>query len=292
LNQLQQTKIRVGNIQAIISIIVNLLLFFLKIFVGIRSASIAIIADAWHTLSDSFSSIILLIGFKISAKPADEQHPFGHGRAEIIATVIVGTILAVIGFSFLTESIKRLQEQQSANFGTLAYIATIVSILAKEGMAQFAFYAGKKYKSPLLIADGWHHRSDAISSLVVLVGIFLGKILWWADGAMGIIMAGLLFYASFNILKNSISTLIGEEPDEDFTNSIIELIKNNITQPIHLHHLHIHKYGDHQEITFHIKLKPTMQLQEAHQIADEIELLLRVEMNIEATIHLEPIKEI
>lgn len=284
-------KTRIGYIQAILSIILNMMLFALKIYAGIRSASIAIIADAWHTLSDSFSSLILLLGFKIAAKPADEKHPFGHGRAEVIATVIVGTILAIIGFSFLAESIKRLQEQQAANFGTLAYAATIISILAKEGMAQFAIRSGKKHDSYLLIADGWHHRSDAISSVVVLIGIFLGRILWWADGVMGIIMAFLLFYASFDILKHSVSPLIGEEPDEELTNSIIEFIKSHIAQPVFMHHLHVHKYGDHKEVTFHIELNPKMQLQEAHRIADEIERLLRSEMQLEATIHLEPLSD-
>ncbi|MDO9578769.1 MAG: cation diffusion facilitator family transporter [Candidatus Cloacimonadales bacterium] len=284
-------KTRIGYFQAIMSIILNLLLFALKIYAGIRSASIAIIADAWHTLSDSFSSLILLFGFKIAAKPADEKHPFGHGRAEVIATVIVGTVLAIIGFSFLVESIKRLQEQQAANFGTLAYAATIISILSKEGMAQFAIRSGKKHDSFLLIADGWHHRSDAISSVVVLIGILLGKIVWWADGVMGIIMAFLLFYASYDILKHSVSPLIGEEPDEELTNSIIDFIKRNIDQPVNMHHLHVHKYGDHKEVTFHIELDPDMQLRAAHQIADEIERLLRSEMCLEATIHLEPIRK-
>ncbi|MFC1898526.1 cation diffusion facilitator family transporter [Candidatus Cloacimonadota bacterium] len=284
-------KTRIGYLQAVLSIILNLILFGIKIFAGIRSGSIAIIADAWHTLSDSFSSIILLFGFRIAAKPADEEHPFGHGRAEIIATMIVGLILAMIGFSFLLESIKRLQVQQAASFGTLAYIVTIISIISKEGMAQFAFRSGKKHDSYLLIADGWHHRSDAISSFVVLIGIFLGRILWWVDGALGIIMAFLLFYASYDILRNSINPLIGEEADDNLTISIVELIKSHIVQPVHMHHLHVHKYGDHLEVTFHIELEPNMKLSEAHQIADDIEILLRSKMKIEATIHLEPLPE-
>jgi len=285
---MNSSKIRIGYIQAILSIILNLLLFTLKIFAGIQSASIAIMADAWHTLSDSFSSLILLFGFKISTKPADDKHPFGHGRAEIIATVIVGTILAIIGFSFLAESIKRLQLHQAAHYGILAYTATVISILTKEGMAQFAIRSGKKHNSYLLIADGWHHRSDAISSFIVLIGILLGRIIWWIDGVLGIIMALLLFYASFDILRKSISLLIGEEPNDDLTNSILDLINKNFKHPINMHHLHVHQYGDHQEVTFHIKLDPTMQLQDAHEIADKIEVLLRSEMDIEATIHLEP----
>ena len=283
-----EEKTKVGYIQAIISIVLNILLFVLKLVAGIRSASIAILADAWHTLSDSFSSIILLLGFKLATKPADEEHPFGHGRAEVVATVIIGTILAVIGFSFLAESIKRLQAQQAANFGIFAYLATVISIVSKEAIARFAIHSGRKYDSYLLIADGWHHRSDALSSLVVLIGIILGRFVWWADGALGIIMACLLFYASFDILKHSINPLIGEKADKKLTDKIIEVIKSNIEEPVYLHHLHLHQYGDHREVTFHIELNRKMDLQKAHDIADRIESLLRSKLKIEATIHLEP----
>ncbi|MCF7792728.1 MAG: cation diffusion facilitator family transporter [Candidatus Cloacimonetes bacterium] len=285
---MKNAKTQIGYLQAIISVIINILLFAVKLWAGIKSASIAIIADAWHTLSDSFSSFLLIIGFKISSKPADEKHPFGHGRAEIIFSVIVGTILAVIGVNFLVESIERLKSVHSAQFGLFAYIATIVSILAKEGMAQFAIRMGKKHNSYLLIADGWHHRSDAISSIIILIGIILGKYFWWIDGILGILMAFLLFYAAYDVLKNSISHLIGEEPSDDLICEIVELIRNKIAQPVYLHHLHVHYYGDHREVTFHIEMNPDLALKEVHTVMDEIENLLRVEMNIEATIHAEP----
>jgi cation diffusion facilitator family transporter len=281
-------KIKAGYLQAFISITLNIILFIIKYIAGIRSGSIAIIADAWHTLSDSFSSLILLFGFKLSSKPADKEHPFGHGRAELLASIVVGIILAIVGFNFLAEAIERLKHQQSASFGTFAFIVTIISIVSKEIMARYAIHFGKKYSSPLLLADGWHHRSDALSSLIVLVGILLGRYLWWIDGVLGIIMAVLIFYTSYDILKTPFGKLLGEEASDEMLCSIIELIKSYITIPINLHHLHIHNYGDHQEITFHIKLDPDMKLSEAHSIADSIEKLLRDEMNIEATIHLEP----
>jgi cation diffusion facilitator family transporter len=158
----------------------------------------------------------------------------------------------------------------------------------KELLAQFATRLGKKYDSPLLIADGWHHRSDALSSLFILTGIIFGKFFWWMDGVLGILMAFLLFYAAFDILKTSISHLIGEEPSAKLKSDIMKLITTNIDQQIHLHHLHVHHYGDHLEVTFHIRLKPETMLKDAHQITDKIEKLLRNEMNIEATIHVEP----
>ncbi len=281
-------KTRIGYLQANISIFVNLLLFGIKLWAGIKSASIAIIADAWHTLSDSFSSLLLLLGFKLAAKPADERHPFGHGRMEIIFAVIVGTILAVVGFNFLLDSIDRLRAVQSARFGTFAYLATIVSVVAKEALAQFAIYQGRKHASPLLLADGWHHRSDAISSLIVLVGITLGRYFWWIDGVLGIGMSFLLFYAAVKVLKDSISNLIGEEPDDKMSAAIKNLVQKHVEHPIYLHHLHVHRYGDHCEATFHIEMNPQTRLKEAHEISDKIENLLRSELEIEATIHVEP----
>lgn len=284
-------KTSLGYIEAIISIFLNIILFGLKYWVGIMSSSVAIIADAWHTLSDSFSSIILLIGFKISNKPADKEHPFGHGRAEIIATVIIGIILAIVGGNFLIESIRKFYSHQAASFGKPAIIIIAISVIVKELMARFAIWGGKKTGSKLLIADGWHHRTDSFSSLVILFGIFLGKFYWWVDSALGLIMSILIFHTAFEILKGSVSSLIGEKPDKELMDTIVELLKTRINLPIHLHHLHIHSYGDHKEITFHIELSPKMKLKEAHKITDEMESLIRSELKIESTIHIEPLNK-
>lgn len=283
-------KTSIGYIEAISSILLNIILFGFKYWVGIMSSSVAIIADAWHTLSDSFSSIILLIGIKISNKPADKEHPFGHGRAEIIATVIIGIILAVVGGNFLLESIRKFYSHQAASFGKPAIIITAISVIVKELMARFAIWGGKKTGSKLLIADGWHHRTDSFSSLVILFGIFLGKFYWWADSALGLIMSLLIFHVAFEILKSSVSSLIGEKPDKELMDTIVELVKSKIHIPVHMHHIHIHNYGDHKEITFHIELPPKMKLKEAHKIADEMESLIRSELEIESTIHIEPLK--
>ncbi|MFC2135505.1 cation diffusion facilitator family transporter, partial [Bacteroidota bacterium] len=147
-----------------LSIVVNILLFILKYWAGLVTGSIAIFADAWHTLSDSVSSIILIFGVKISVKSADRDHPFGHGRAENIAAIIIAILLMFIALNFVKESVEKLINRESVVFGTLSIIVIVISILGKEGLAQFAFWAGKRTGSQILKADGWHHRSDAISS--------------------------------------------------------------------------------------------------------------------------------
>ena len=273
-----------------LSIIVNIFLFGLKYWAGVATGSIAIIADAWHTLTDSISSIIVLIGVKISSKPADKKHPFGHGRAELIASLVIGVLLAIIAFSFIQESIEKLKNREAVVFGTFAIVVTIISIVSKEALAQYAIWAGEKTGSTVLKADAWHHRSDAISSIIILVGIFLGKYFWWIDGVLGIIVALLIFYATFEIFRDSINPILGKTPDESLLKEVTKICKVIYGTQMEAHHFHIHEYGDHTELTFHIYLSKDISLEEAHRIASNIENSIRENLNIEATIHMEPLE--
>ena len=284
----KEYKIFLGYLEGVISIILNTLLFGLKYWVGVKTFSIAIIADAWHTFSDSLTSLVVIIGFKISSKPADKEHPFGHGQAEVVSSVIIGTMLAIVGFNFLIASIQRFENQQSAVYNTVAIIVFVISVIVKEGLAQFSIRAGKMIDARSLIADGWHHRSDALVSLMVLAGIFVGKYFWWVDSVMGIIVSLVIFYTTYLILKESISILIGKVPAEDFKKEIEEIVADNMPQDVLLHHLHCHRYGDNKELTFHIKLPAEMKLSEAHSISEKLENKIREKMEIETTIHVEP----
>ena len=145
-------KNQTGERATIFSLLLNIVLFGIKFWAGIVSNSVALIADAWHTLSDSISSVAVLIGLKVSSQPADKKHPYGHGRAEIISAVVVGVLLAVVGFNFLIESILRLRGHEEVHYGTVAIVVTIISIVVKEGMAQYSVIIGKKSKSKALIA--------------------------------------------------------------------------------------------------------------------------------------------
>jgi len=147
----------------------------------------------------------------------------------------------------------------------------IISTIIKEGLAQFSIRAGKKINSYSLIADGWHHRSDAIVSFLILIGIFLGEYFWWVDSIMGIVVSLLIFYTAYNISKNAISALIGEKPDENLISEIRKIVNYNISRDVKLHHLHFHIYGNKKELTFHIRLPGDMRLEEAHQVATNLE---------------------
>jgi cation diffusion facilitator family transporter len=277
--------------QGVLSIIVNSLLFIAKYYAGVMSGSIALITDAWHTISDSASSLVLIVGTKMASKPADKEHPYGHGRIELITALIIGLLLVLIGFNFLSGAINKLINKEAADFGNLAIGVTIASILFNELLAQYAFYLSRKRQNPSLKADGWHHRSDALSSVIILVGILVGSYWWWMDGVLGIIMAGFIFHAGYGIFKDVINPLIGIEPPAELVADVKKLANQIAGKDIEAHHFHMHQYGSHTELTFHILLKGELILQEAHKLADEIERELLEQMDIEATIHVEPLEE-
>lgn len=286
--KMNKNRDKLGYREGIVSIVVNILLFGLKYWAGIVSGSIALIADAWHTLSDSLSSLIVIAGIKLSSKKPDKEHPFGHGRWEHIASFFIGFLLAFIAYGFMREAILRLGTHESANFGTIAVIVTIVSILVKEGLAQYAFFITRKTGNTSVKADGWHHRTDALSSVVVLAGILLKNFFWWIDSVLGILISLMLLYAVYTIIKETISKLLGEKPSDELIKKIIHIVEKHPWPDLIPHHFHIHNYGNHQELTFHIKLDKNQDIETGHRIATEIETEIREKLHIESTIHVEP----
>jgi len=158
-----------------------------------------------------------------------------------------------------------------------------------ECLAQFSFWAGRTTGNPALKADGWHHRSDAISSLIILVGIFAGSYFWWIDGVLGLIVSLLIFYAAYEIIKEGTDPLLGEKPETGLLDNLTIIAKEVSDIDTHLHHVHLHRYGSHVELTMHIRLPKNTTLENAHHIADDIESQIAKKLNIEATIHMEPI---
>lgn len=272
-----------------VSIIVNTILFGLKFWAGIVSGSVALVADAWHTLSDSLSSVFLLLGVSFSQKPADKDHPFGHGRYELIATILIGCLLAWVSYNFFVESIERLQNRDTVVYGPIAIIATIVSIVFKEGLAQYSFFIAKKANSEVVRADGWHHRSDAFSSVVILIGIFISGYFWWIDGVMGIIVSGFILYTAIQIIKSSSHTILGEKPSAELEREIASITNEAAGVNVHPHHFHIHNYIKHKELTMHIYLPNSMSIEKSHELTNSIEEAIIQELDIVATIHVEPI---
>ena len=286
------TKLKAQVFEGILSVVVNAVLFGIKFWAGLVTGSIALIADAWHTLSDSFTSIFVIFSAKLSSQKPDEKHPFGHGRWEQISSIFIAFVLGIIAYDFMINSIERFKNRESVVYGTLAIVVTIVSIIVKELLAQYAFYLGRKTDNVIVKADGWHHRSDSLSSVVVLVGILVTKFfteIWWMDSVLGMFCALAIFYAAFQIMRESISKLLGEEPDQDLISKINSEIKGIYNNDLQVHHFHLHNYITQKEITFHIRLEKNMTIEKGHDIASNIESLIKEKFDMAATVHLEPL---
>ena len=282
-------RTKAGFVEGSVALITNTALFTLKIWASIVTGSIAIAADAWHTLSDSLSAVVVIAGSKFGSKRADREHPFGHGRWELLASLFVSVIIGIIAFDFMRTSINQLSKREQVEFGLLAIIATVVSIVVKEAMAQYAFYIARKTGNVSVKANGWHHRSDALSSIVVLIGIFFAKQFWWVDSVLGIIIALMLFYVCFTIMREAITKLLGEEPDMDLIARIIDEIKKIYNDDFNIHHFHLHNYISQKELTFHIRLGENVTIGKGHAIATGIEEIIRDKFGMDATIHIEPL---
>jgi cation diffusion facilitator family transporter len=232
--------------------------------------------------------VVVIFGARVSAKPPDKEHPFGHGRAELIASVLIAALLGFVAYEFINQSIVKLSGHESVNFGAIAIVVTIISIIVKEGLAQYAFRAARKTNYSSLRADGWHHRTDAISSGIILVGIFAGKYFWWIDGVMGILVAIMIFWAGYGILKQAMSRLLGEAPQPDLVHHLTASAKKITRLDLRIHHIHLHEYGDHKELTFHVKLPPKMTVEEAHDLIEKVENQIWDDLGLAATVHMEP----
>jgi cation diffusion facilitator family transporter len=282
-------KRKAGYFEGIVSVAVNTGLFALKFWAGIVTGSLALTADAWHTLSDSMSSVIVVLAVRLSSKKADKEHPFGHGRWEQIASLFIAFLLGIIAFDFLKNSLFRFRQKEAVRYGTLAIAVTVVSIVVKEVLARIAFYIGKKTDSASVRADGWHHRTDMLSSAVVLAGIVFASRFWWIDSALGAIISLMLFYAAYSIVKESTTKLLGEEPEQELIDKITRTVKNIYAYDMQLHHFHIHNYVLHKELTLHIRLNKDMTIEQGHNVATDIEYIIENQYGIIATVHIEPL---
>jgi len=281
-------------VAGVVSVAVNTVLFAVKFWAGLVTGSIALMADAWHTLSDSITSVFMIPAAKLASKKPDKEHPFGHGRWELIVSILMAFVLAGIGLEFLTGSFERFQNRQSGEItSTLALVITIVSIVVKEALAQYEFYLGRKYKNPVITADAWHSRTDSIGSVAILIGIIVAKLvpgLWWMDSVLGAICALIIFYAAFEIMKEVVTKILGEEPKQEFINELTDEIKKIYDSDLELHHVHLHNYITHKELTLHIRLEENMTIKDSHKVATVIENIIQEKFAMIATTHVEPLE--
>lgn len=274
-------------LEAWVSIIGNTILFIIKIILGVMANSISLIADSVHTLSDVLTSIVVLIGFKVSGRPADERHPFGHGRMETITTLIIAVLLLVVGFNFCYVSIKRFIHPPAVEGAVFTVIVMLVSAIAKEGMARFSFNLGRGIRASALIADAWHHRSDAFASVLVAIAIIAARFGYFrVDAAFGILVSLLILWVGAGFLRTSVSYLIGEIPRAEFINKISELALE-IPGIKGVHGILVHNYGDKNIISLHIEVADNLSLEQAHSLATTVENKIANSLNASVVTHVD-----
>lgn len=282
-------KAKFGRLEGWVSIVSNFLLFVFKLIIGLLINSIALIADAVHSLSDVSTSLIVIIGYHISGKPADRKHPFGHQRAEYITSLIIAIILGIAGFEFIKSSINRLKnpEVQSITIGVILFI--ILTILVKTWLGAFAKFLGNKINSSALKADALHHYTDSISSVLVLIAI-IGSGLGYPflDGIGGIAVGFLLIWAGFSIARDSADELIGTSPSPQYVQKINEICMS-IDNVLNTHEIVVHSYGDQHFISLHVEVDQSMDSMKIHDVGDTVKEILKERLGAYTTVHVDPI---
>ena len=279
--------------------VVNFILLTLKFIAGFVGNSSAMIADAVHSLSDFITDIIVIVFVRISSKPQDEGHDYGHGKYETLATAIIGVILFFVGIGILINSLESIIDvckgKELEAPSTLALAAAAISILAKEILYQYTVLKGKRLNSKAVIANAWHHRSDAFSSVGTLIGIggamFLDAKWRVLDPIAAFVVSLFIVKVSVELVKPCVDELLEKSLPKDVEDKIIDIILSQpeVSSPHHLRTRHI---GNNIAIEIHIRLDGSMSLKDAHDITKKIEISLKEEFGLDTHIgiHFEPKK--
>jgi len=283
-----------GSLTSAVGICTNIFLALIKLFIGIISASAAIIADALNNLSDAGSSIITLVSFRMSAKPADRDHPFGHARIEYIASMVISFLILLVGFETLTDSVSvliGLSDSEPVIFSYATIIILSLSILFKLWLALFYKKIAKKIDSSVILASSVDSLTDCISTSAVLASAIVIKLTNFQllDAIVSIGVSSLIIVAGIKILNETKNSLLGEAPVEEQLRDIDRII-SEYPEVIGVHDLIIHNYGpNHYIASFHAEVDGSQDIYALHDTIDNIEKRIHNELNITCTIHMDPI---
>ena len=288
---IQHTFVRsqYGILEGWMSVIINLILGVIKIIIATLIGSISLLADGIHSLSDMVTSFIVIFSFYLGRKPSDEEHPFGHGRVEQIAALIMAVLIGVGGIELIKGSFDRVLDPQPVQMSIAAIIILVLTVVLKEILGRISQYYGHKIHSLALEADSWHHRTDAISSILVIIAIFSARAgLPIADGIVGILIGLFIIYTGIDIARRTSMKLLGTRPSEELMKEV-ETMALKTENALAIHDMICHEYGTQMVISFHLEVPSQLKLSEAHTIADKIENKILNELKIQTTVHLDPV---
>lgn len=279
-----------GMLGGFVGIFCNIILFLSKFIAGLLTASIAIIADSFNNLSDAGSSIITLVGFKLSGAPADNKHPFGHGRIEYISGFIVSMIIILVGVELGKTSVGKIINVGNISFNIISLIILIVSILIKLWLGLFNKTLGEKINSSTMKANAMDSISDVISTIAVIISMLVYKFTGFnIDGYIGVLVALFICYTGIQTARDTLNPLLGEAPEKEFVEEIENFVLKypNI---VGVHDLIVHNYGPGRRIiSLHAEVPSKIDILKIHDTIDNIERALHKRFDCEAVIHMDPI---
>ncbi len=280
-----------GTLSGGVGIVCNIILFCIKLLTGIISASISVIADAFNNLSDAASSIITIIGFKLADKPADNDHPYGHGRYEYLSGLLIAILIIITAVELLKSSVDKILNPVTVEFSIFSLIILVFSICLKLWMALFNKKIGNKLNASAMLATSADSLSDCIATGAVLLSLIIGHIFSInIDGYAGILVALFVFKAGIEAASDTLQPLLGKAPDPEFVKELEEeILRDGKIKGIH--DLNIHDYGPGRVIvSLHAEIPAEMNVMEAHDIIDSIEEKIKRKYKCEISIHMDPIE--
>lgn len=282
-------RARIGLLQGVVSIVVNLVLFFLKGVLGFMLGSVALLADAVHSLSDVGSSLVLIIGFLWARKPRDSRHPFGHGRVELVTALVMAVLLIVLSIEFARTGIARIWAPRIYTAPWWMIGTVLVTLFIKQWVSIFAFRLARATESRALTADYWHHMADVLSTGLVIMALCASRYGWaGVDGWVGIGIAGFILYTGISTAREAISPLLGEAPDRKEVERI-ERVARSVPNVRGVHDLILHRYGEERVMSLHIEVDAAASAMEMHDIAERVEHEVEQLTDGKAIVHVDPV---
>lgn len=288
--KLFKTREGYGQFVSGVGIGVNLLLSCVKLVIGLMSGAISIIADAFNNLSDAATSAVMLAGFKIAAKPADEEHPFGHGRAEYLAGLFIAAAMILVGGELLYSSIEKIITPEALTVDAVTLLVLSLSVAAKLFLGLFYRHAARKINSSAIAAAALDSFTDCLATSVVIISI--GVYLSFGvniDGGAGIFISAFILRGGFSSLKEILNPLLGDRPNQELIDGIKKIVMAS-PEVIGVHDLIIHSYGANRIfVSMHVEMPAALKLLEAHEIIDRLERKLQSTFQLSVTLHVDPV---
>lgn len=285
---MDEMRTKGGKKAAIVGIGANTFLTVLNVAVGLISGSYALVSEGAHTLSDIATTIIAYIGFRIGQKPADPEHPMGHGRAEAIAGLVITIFLVVVGYEIISGAVERLLNPALITAPDYpAAIMAFVGIFTNILISSYIIRLGRKINSPAIIADGQHQRVDIFSSLAILIGIVIAKIGYPIfDPIIGLVIGLMIFKTAYSVCKDNIENIMGKIPSQDLIDDIEDRAKE-ISEVKGAHNIKVNYFGSYATVSLHIELDGDLKLVESHEIVHDVQDHITKEVQIikEVTVH-------